>query len=91
VPYNFLLASFGTSGNLNPLLTAGRQLRRNGHRVRVLADPAMRSEVEAADFDFLTWTRAPIGVDADPEDFSNPIEWIRSAVFARRPPMRPMS
>jgi MGT family glycosyltransferase len=79
--YNFLLASFGTSGNLNPLLTAGRQLRRNGHRVRVLADPAMRGEVEAADFDFLTWRRAPTGIDADPPDVSNPSEWIQKAVF----------
>jgi MGT family glycosyltransferase len=79
--YNFLLASFGTSGNLNPLLTAGRQLRRSGHRVRVLADPAMRGEVEAAEFDFLTWRRAPVGADADPADFSNPVDWIQKAVF----------
>ena len=34
--HNFLLVSWGTSGNLNPLLTAGRQLRRCGHRVRVM-------------------------------------------------------
>jgi MGT family glycosyltransferase len=81
MPYNFLLASFGTSGNLNPLLTAGRQLRRSGHRVRVLADPGMRGEVEAADFDFLTWRRAPVGADADPADFSNPVDWIQKAVF----------
>jgi MGT family glycosyltransferase len=81
MPYKFLLASWGSSGNLNPLLTAGRQLRRNGHRVRVIADPAMRDEVEAADFDLLTWRRAPIGSAADPTDFSNMNDWLRKAVF----------
>jgi MGT family glycosyltransferase len=81
MPYNFLLASFGTSGNLNPLLTAGRRLRGNGHNVRVLADPAMRDQVDAANFEFVTWRRAPTGSDADPSDFSDPLDWIRRAVF----------
>jgi len=79
--YNYLLASWGTSGNLNPILTAGRQLRHNGHRVRVMADPAMRSEVEAANFDFVTWRRAPTGTAADPTDFSNMKDWMRQAIF----------
>jgi MGT family glycosyltransferase len=70
VSYDFLLVSWGTSGNLNPLLTAGRQLRQCGHNVRVMADPAMRDEVLAADFDFVTWRRAPTGRAADPADFS---------------------
>jgi UDP:flavonoid glycosyltransferase YjiC (YdhE family) len=48
VSYDFLLISWGTAGNLNPLLTAGRQLRQSGHRVRVMADPAIRDEVAAA-------------------------------------------
>ena len=80
--FNFLLASWGSSGNLNPLLTAGRQLRRNGHRVRIIADPAMRGEVEAADFEFVTWRRAPTGSAADPTDFSDMEEWARKALFA---------
>jgi MGT family glycosyltransferase len=71
VSYNFLLVSWGTSGNLNPLLTAGRQLRQCGHHVRVMADPAMRDEVLAADFDFVTWRRAPTGRAADPTDVSD--------------------
>jgi UDP:flavonoid glycosyltransferase YjiC (YdhE family) len=79
--YNFLLASFGTSGNLSPLLTAARQLRRNGHYVRVIADPAMHDEVKAAEFEFLTWRRAPIGTAADPVDFSSPSDWMRKALF----------
>jgi MGT family glycosyltransferase len=80
--FNFLLASWGSSGNLNPLLTAGRQLRRNGHRVRVIADPAMRGEVQAADFEFVTWRRAPTGKAADPADFSDMEDWARRAMFA---------
>ena len=77
--FNFLLASWGSSGNLNPLLTAGRQLRRNGHRVRVIADPAMRGEVAAADFEFVTWRRAPTGRAADPTDVSDIGDWFRRA------------
>lgn len=81
VSYNFLLASWGTSGNLNPLLTAGRQLRQRGHRVRVMADPAMRDEVLAAAFDFVSWDRAPVGNDADPTDFADMGDWIKRTVF----------
>jgi MGT family glycosyltransferase len=80
VSHNFLLVSWGSSGNLNPLLTAGRQLRQRGHRVRVMADPAMRDEVAAADFDFVTWRRAPTGPDADPTDFHDMGDWFRRAV-----------
>jgi MGT family glycosyltransferase len=79
VSYDFLLVSWGTSGNLNPLLTAGRQLRRGGHRVRVMADPSMRDEVAAADFEFVTWQRAPIGSAADPTDVSDIADWFRRA------------
>jgi len=80
--YHFLLSSWGTLGNLSPLLTAGRLLRRKGHHVRVMADPAMRGEVEADDFEFVTWRRAPIGEDADPSDFSDMLDWMRKAIFA---------
>jgi UDP:flavonoid glycosyltransferase YjiC (YdhE family) len=74
--YHFLLASWGTLGNLSPLLTTGRRLRRNGHHIRVMADPAMRDEVDAAGFEFVTWRRAPTGEAADPADVSNMQEWI---------------
>src|SRR3981189_717031 len=46
-----------------------------------MADPAMRAEVEAAGFDFVTWRRAPIGEAADPADFSDMQDWIRRAMF----------
>jgi MGT family glycosyltransferase len=79
--YHFLLASWGTLGNLSPLLTAGRLLRQKGHHVRVMADPAMRAEIEAADFEFVTWRRGPTGEAADPTDFSDIRDWMRRALF----------
>ena len=81
MPYSFLLAPWGTSGNLSPILTAGRRLRGNGHRVRVIADPAMRKEVKAADFEFVAWNRAPIGAEADPTDISDIKSWFQGALF----------
>jgi UDP:flavonoid glycosyltransferase YjiC (YdhE family) len=80
--YHFLLSSWGTLGNLSPLLTAGRLLRRNGHHVRVMADPAMRAEIEAADFEYVGWRRAPTGEAADPTNFSDMQDWMRRAMFA---------
>ena len=79
--YNFLLASWGTLGNLSPMLTAARRLRQNGHHVRVMADPAMRAEVEASGFEFVTWRRAPIGTAADPVDISDIQDFLRRAIF----------
>jgi MGT family glycosyltransferase len=79
--HRFLLTSWGTLGNLSPLLTAGRQLRQRGHHVRVMADPAMRAEVEVSDFEFVTWRRAPAGEAADPTDFSDMQDWMRRAMF----------
>jgi UDP:flavonoid glycosyltransferase YjiC (YdhE family) len=81
MPYSFLLAPWGSSGNLSPLLTAGRRLRGNGHRVRVIADPAMREDVGAANFEFVAWNRAPIGAEADPTDISDMKEWFQRTIF----------
>lgn len=79
---NVLCISWGTTGNLSPVLTAARQLRRAGHRPRVMADPAMCGEVEAAAFPFVGWRRAPTGLDADPADFSDLADWLRQTMFA---------
>lgn len=79
--YHFLLASWGTLGNMSPLLTAGRKLRRNGHHVRVMADPGMRAEVETDGFEFVAWRRAPTGEAADPVDISDVQDAIRRAIF----------
>ncbi|MGT2481852.1 hypothetical protein ACU4GR_30205 [Methylobacterium oryzae CBMB20] len=78
---NVLCISWGTTGNLSPVLTAARQLRRAGHRPRVMADPAMGGEVEAAGFPFAGWRRAPTGLDADPADFSDLADWLRQTMF----------
>jgi UDP:flavonoid glycosyltransferase YjiC (YdhE family) len=56
-------------------------LRRNGHHVRVMADPAMHAEIEAADFEYVGWRRAPTGEAADPTDFSDMLDWMRRAMF----------
>ncbi|MGU3419580.1 glycosyltransferase [Methylobacterium sp. D54C] len=79
---NVLCISWGTTGNLSPVLTAARQLRRAGHRPRVMADPAMCGEVEAAGFPFVGWRRAPTGLDADPADFSDLADWLRQTMFS---------
>ncbi|WP_347337626.1 glycosyltransferase [Bradyrhizobium sacchari] len=63
------------------MLTAARRLRQNGHRIRVMADPAMRSEVEASGFAFVTWRRAPTGTAADPVDVSDVEDFLRRAIF----------
>lgn len=77
-----LCISWGTSGNLSPVLTAARQLHRAGHYPRVMADPAMRREVEVAGFPFTGWRRAPSGIDADPPDVSDLADWIYKTMFA---------
>ncbi|MCJ2052922.1 glycosyltransferase [Methylobacterium sp. J-070] len=76
-----LCISWGTAGNLGPVLTAARQMDRAGHRPRIMADPAMRAEVEAAGFPFIGWRRAPTGIDADPADFSDLADWLRKTMF----------
>jgi MGT family glycosyltransferase len=53
----FLLAAWGGPGNYGPLLTAGRRLRRCGHRVRTMGDPDLRGEAIAAGFEFAVWQR----------------------------------
>lgn len=82
MPLNVLCISWGTTGNLSPVLTAARQLHRAGHRPRIMADPAMGGEVEAAGFPFIGWRRAPTGTDADPADFSDLADWLRKTMFA---------
>lgn len=69
--YNYLFACWGDGpGNLAPVLTAARRLRRRGHEVRVIADPDLREEVGAAGFPFASWRRAPrfSDVGVDPSD-----------------------
>src|SRR5262249_22094497 len=59
VPSNILIASWGGAGHLGPMLTAAGQLRRHRHRVRFIARPDARTEVEAAGSGFVAWQRVP--------------------------------
>ena len=66
--FSLLLATNGSCGCLRAVLTAGRELRRRGHAVRLIADQAMRAEAEAAGFEVSTWKHASIAdaVEANP-------------------------
>jgi MGT family glycosyltransferase len=57
-----LIVSWGSGGNLPPLLAAGGLLAARGHRVCVLASAATRQPALDAGFDVLDYRRAP-----DPE------------------------
>jgi len=43
---NFLLATFGTAGDVQPMLALGRVLVARGHRVRLCAPPSFRAQAE---------------------------------------------
>ena len=58
-PLNFLFATWEGGGSVGPALTVARKLRARGHRVRVMSDRCNRPETEAADAEFVAWTRAP--------------------------------
>jgi UDP:flavonoid glycosyltransferase YjiC (YdhE family) len=59
MPYNFLIAAWGSPGHLGPALTAAQQLRGRGHNARFIARPDARDAVEAAGFRFAAWQRTP--------------------------------
>ena len=50
-------------GTVPPDLSVALALRRRGHQVRVLSDPVLRPEVEAAGAEHVPWTRAPHRLD----------------------------
>ncbi len=54
-----LLATWDGGGHAGPMLSVARALLARGHRVRVLADPVLRDEVEASGATFVPWRRAP--------------------------------
>jgi UDP:flavonoid glycosyltransferase YjiC (YdhE family) len=67
MPYNFLVASWGSPGHLGPTLAAAQQLRGRGHGVRFIARADARGPVEAAGFGFATWQRTPSFTPVAPE------------------------
>jgi MGT family glycosyltransferase len=58
-----LFTTWEGGGNVAPVLTLARRLLGRGHRVRLLGDSCMRSEVEAAGVEFLPWRSAPNRLD----------------------------
>lgn len=59
MPYQFLVASWGSAGHLGPMLAGARQLRARGHGVRFIGREGVRTAVEAAGFDCVVWQRTP--------------------------------
>jgi MGT family glycosyltransferase len=59
MPYNFLLAAFGGTGHLGPMLAAAHQLRSRGHEVRLIGQEDARAIVERAGYRFASWKRTP--------------------------------
>jgi MGT family glycosyltransferase len=63
----FLMTTWDGAGAVPPLMSVARALVGRGHGVRVLADPILRSEVEATGAEHLDWTRAPHRATPDRE------------------------
>ncbi len=62
-PSRFLFVMWEGGGNVAPQLALARKLVQRGHRVRVLADPCIREEVEAVGGEWIPFRRAPHRVD----------------------------
>ena len=54
-----LMAAWDGAGAVPPLMSVARALVDRGHTLRVLGDPVLQSDVEAAGAEHLPWTRAP--------------------------------
>jgi MGT family glycosyltransferase len=54
-----LMTTWDGGGTTPPLMSVARALVGRGHRLRVLADPVLRADVEATGAEFVSWTRAP--------------------------------
>ena len=54
-----LMTTWDGGGTTPPLMSVARSLVARGHRLRVLADPVLRSDVEVTGAEFVSWTRAP--------------------------------
>ena len=63
---DFLMTTWDGAGNTPPMMSVARALVARGHDVRVMADPVMRPDVEAAGAEFVSWRRAPHRTVLDP-------------------------
>jgi UDP:flavonoid glycosyltransferase YjiC (YdhE family) len=79
-PRRFLFSLWEGGGNVAAQIAVARRLVRRGHSVRVLADPSIRGDAEAAGCEFVPFTRAPHRWDR-----SNDSDFIRD--FEARHPV----
>lgn len=56
---NFLMTTWDGAGTTPPLMSVARALAGRGHRVRVMADPTLQTDVEATGAEYIGWARAP--------------------------------
>ena len=56
---DLLMTTWDGGGPTQPLMSVARALVARGHRLRILADPVLRADVEATGAEFVSWTRAP--------------------------------
>ena len=54
-----LMTAWDGAGAVPPLMSVARALVERGHNLRVLGDPVLRRDVEAAGAEHIPWTRAP--------------------------------
>jgi MGT family glycosyltransferase len=54
-----LMTTWDGGGTTPPLMSVARALVARGHRLRILADPVLRADVQATGAEFVSWTRAP--------------------------------
>ncbi len=51
--HTVLLPTFGSSGDVDPFVTIGRELQRRGHRAILITNPYFRKQIEEAGLDFI--------------------------------------
>jgi MGT family glycosyltransferase len=54
-----LMTTWDGGGTTPPLMSVARALVARSHRLRILADPVLRADVQATGAEFVSWTRAP--------------------------------
>ena len=56
---DLLIAAWDGAGAVPPVMSVARALVERGHDVRVIGDPVLRRDVDAAGAEHVSWTRAP--------------------------------
>lgn len=87
-PLNFLLATIGSAGDVNPFIGLGRELKRRGHRVTLLTCAYFAESIRRAGLDFAeTTTREEYLEMIEHPDLWHP---IRAAPFVMQKAIAPL-